>query len=85
MTAMKRIDPDNPHELLTAAQVHERFGLPSDVLLRWIKLRRVRPVHVRLARGEVGSPLRFPAGDIAAAVEASSLEQTPRRHDPMMG
>ena len=79
------IDPDNPDELLDAAQVHERYGVPPDVLLRWIKLRRVIPVRVRLAPGEVGSNLRFPAGVIAAAVEQSSSESFPRRHDPMMG
>lgn len=91
---MKKNDEQSPEEeLLTAAQVEQRFGIAAATLLRWVKLRRVHPVRVklsagllaRLGRGQTVSDLRFTAGDIAAAVEASLYAEPGSRRDPSMG
>lgn len=76
---------NSPNTPLTAEEVTRRYGLSAATLLRWMRLHRIHPVRVKLGAGEVGSDLRFLAGDIAAAVEASSFEPGSRGHDASMG
>jgi hypothetical protein len=77
--------PIGPRSLLTYEQVKSHFGLEAFTLNRWLQLRRIKSVRVRLAAGEVGSSLRFIAGDIASAIEYSTSEPGISTHDPMMG
>lgn len=73
-------------KLLTAGQVRERYGLSAYTLTKWIHLRRIHPVRVKLAPGEIGSDLRFEPADIAAAIEVSSFDEPgSRQRDPSLG
>jgi len=73
------MEPIDPNALLTVAQVYQRYKIKPSTLRRWVLLRRITPMRVKLGRGEAGSDLRFIVADLLDAIQYSQEEPGSRR------
>jgi len=74
------VENDPFDDLLTAAEVKERFDLSALNLARWIQIGRIKPVRKQIKKGTfIGSDFRFRVGDILDAIELSQSQSNQQR------